>query len=57
MADTKVVGCNWIELPANKYKIRQATDKGEFDLKSRCQIEVDVGWDGFISHAPEGRDK
>ena len=40
MADTKVVGCNWIELPVNKYKIRSATDKGEFDLKSRCQIEV-----------------
>jgi len=54
MADTKVVGCNWIELPVNKYKIRSATDKGEFDLKSRCQIEVDVGWDAFVSHAPEG---
>ena len=40
MADTKVVGCNWIELPVSKYKIRSATDKGEFDLKSRCQIEV-----------------
>ena len=40
MADTKVVGCNWIELPVKKYKIRSATDKGEFDLKSRCQIEV-----------------
>ena len=22
MADTKVVGCNWIELPKTKYKIR-----------------------------------
>lgn len=22
MADTKVVGCNWIELPAGKYSIR-----------------------------------
>jgi len=54
MADTKVVGCNWIELPVNKYKIRSATDKGEFDLKSRCQIEVDVAWDAFVSHAPEG---
>ena len=54
MADTSVVGCNWIELPINKYKIRSSSDRGEFDLKSRCQIEVDVGWDAFISHAPEG---
>merc|ERR1712223_329892 len=54
MADTNVVGCNWIELPKSKYKIRSTTDRGEFDIKSRCQIEVDVGWDSFISHAPEG---
>ena len=60
MADTHVVGCNWIELPKNKYKLRDQTNsswnsKGkDFDCKSRCQIEVDISWDEFISHAPEG---
>ena len=57
MADTHVVGCNWIELPKKKYKIRGKSDsvKGrDFEPKSRSQIEVDVGWDDFISHAPEG---
>ena len=47
MADTHVVGCNWIELPKGKYSVRQ-------DLKTRCQVELDVAWDDFISHAPEG---
>lgn len=57
MADTHVVGCNWIELPKNKYKIRGTPESlagADFDVKSRCQIEVDVAWDAFISHAPEG---
>lgn len=49
MADTKVVGCNWIELPKGKHKIREARDK-----TTRAQIEADVAWDDFISHAPEG---
>ncbi|RWS28033.1 DNA polymerase delta catalytic subunit-like protein [Leptotrombidium deliense] len=48
MVDTKVVGCNWIELPAGKYFLR--TDK--FD--SRCQFEADIAWTDFISHPPEG---
>ena len=57
MADTHVVGCNWIKLPAKKYRVRGRPDapKGpDFDLKSRCQIEVDVAWDAFVSYAPEG---
>lgn len=57
MADTNVVGCNWIELPKGKYKMRGKPDSlpdKEFEPKSRCQIEVDVAWDDFISHAPEG---
>ncbi|XP_071955316.1 DNA polymerase delta catalytic subunit-like [Antedon mediterranea] len=53
MVDTEVVGCNWIELPANQYHIRK-TGNGEFDKQSLCQIEVDVAWDAFISHAAEG---
>ena len=29
----------------------QETNRG---LMSRCQIELDVSWEDFISHAPEG---
>ncbi|KZS94329.1 hypothetical protein SISNIDRAFT_453212 [Sistotremastrum niveocremeum HHB9708] len=49
MIDTKVVGMNWIEIPAGNYRLR---DKGS--KLSHCQIEVDVKWNEFISHPPEG---
>ncbi|KAF7973956.1 hypothetical protein HWV62_13918 [Athelia sp. TMB] len=49
MIDTKVVGMNWIEVPAGKYTI--LTDKGK---RSGCQIELSMRWDAFVSHAPEG---
>lgn len=48
MVDTKVVGCNWIELPAGSYTLRDKVDK-----KSRCQLEADIAWNEFISHEPE----
>ncbi|PSR90586.1 hypothetical protein PHLCEN_2v4879 [Hermanssonia centrifuga] len=48
MIDTKVVGMNWIEVPAGKYKLLK---EGK---RSHCQIEINVRWDQFISHAPEG---
>ena len=54
MADYKVVGCNWIELPPGSWKLRNKSAKGENGLTSRCQLEVDVSCDDFISHAPEG---
>ncbi|KAL0953498.1 hypothetical protein HGRIS_004725 [Hohenbuehelia grisea] len=47
MIDTKVVGMNWIEVPAGKYRLRK-------NQTSHCQIEIDVRYDNFISHAPEG---
>ncbi|GBP55662.1 DNA polymerase delta catalytic subunit [Eumeta japonica] len=52
MVDTSVVGCSWIELPVGKWTIRTK----EIGLKpiSRCQIEVDVAWNVFIAHQPEG---
>ena len=50
MVDTAVVGCNWIELPAGKYQARNESKK-----TSRCQLEVDVAWDEFISHPCEGK--
>lgn len=52
MVDTGVVGCSWIELPAGRY--RQRTRLGTPTIESRCQIEVDVAFDAFIAHEPEG---
>nr|BAO20824.1 DNA polymerase delta catalytic subunit [Thereuonema tuberculata] len=52
MVDTNVVGCCWIKLPAGKYRIRQSNSGPP--LMSRCQLEVDVAWDEFIAHSPEG---
>jgi DNA polymerase delta subunit 1 len=49
MADTQVVGCNWIELPAGVWNLRQSRD-----FQSRAQVEVDVAWDKLVSHVPEG---
>lgn len=52
MVDTQVVGCSWIELPAGKWRLRHKNSRPPID--SRCQIEVDVAWDVFIAHEPEG---
>uniref|UniRef100_A0A1B0FB18 DNA polymerase delta catalytic subunit n=1 Tax=Glossina morsitans morsitans TaxID=37546 RepID=A0A1B0FB18_GLOMM len=52
MVDTGVVGCNWIELPAGAWYLRGRHSK--FLPESRCQLEVDVAFDKFISHEPEG---
>ncbi|KAH9975916.1 DNA polymerase family B-domain-containing protein [Lactifluus volemus] len=49
MIDVKVVGMNWIEIPPGKYTLLKGKDK-----KSRCQIELFVKCDQFISHVPEG---
>lgn len=52
MVDTHVVGCSWIELPANTYKMRSRFSM--LAIESRCQIEVDIAFDKFIAHEPEG---
>ena len=53
MVDRSVVGCSWIELPPKTWKLR-----GRYGhrllLTTRCQLEVDVAWDTFVTHAPEG---
>ncbi|KAF5316080.1 hypothetical protein D9619_006143 [Psilocybe cf. subviscida] len=49
MIDTKVLGMNWIEVPAGKYKIVPQGNK-----RSTCQLEIDVRYDAFISYAPDG---
>ncbi|KAH9940939.1 DNA polymerase family B-domain-containing protein [Epithele typhae] len=48
MIDTRVVGMNWIEVPAGQYELLNGKDK-----KSQCQIELSVKWDKFISHSPD----
>lgn len=52
MVDTNVVGCSWIELPKGKWRLR--TRNTTPSIESRCQLEVDVAWDEFIAHEPEG---
>ncbi|CAH1787413.1 unnamed protein product [Owenia fusiformis] len=59
MVDSNVVGCNWIEVPGGKYHVRQPEHTNMADnrnppKKSRCQIEIDVAWQDFISHSAEG---
>jgi DNA polymerase delta subunit 1 len=49
MADMNIVGCNWIEVPAGTYKIR---DQKEY--MSRCQLEIDLKCKDIISHPAEG---
>ncbi|XP_021342594.1 DNA polymerase delta catalytic subunit-like [Mizuhopecten yessoensis] len=59
MVDSDVVGCNWIEVPASKYQLRDRRNSSNSDIRhpphtSRCQVELDVSWEDFISHAPDG---
>lgn len=65
MVDTNVLGCNWIKLPAGTYWIREtinttskpkptAKDIGKPPPSSRCQLEVDISWEDFVSYDPEG---
>ena len=55
MTDCDVVGCNWIELPAGKYKLRRSTDNDATrGFRSLCQIEADIAWDDVISHPAAG---
>ncbi|XP_050344943.1 DNA polymerase delta catalytic subunit [Nymphalis io] len=52
MVDTSVVGCSWIELPIGKWSIR--SKHSLVKPETRCQIEVDIAWNAFIAHQPEG---
>ncbi|KAA0187837.1 hypothetical protein HAZT_HAZT007116 [Hyalella azteca] len=49
MVDKALVGCCWVELPAGKYTVRSNKE-----TITSCQLEVDVAWDKFIAHPPEG---
>jgi hypothetical protein len=40
MADLHIVGCNWIEVPAGKYSIRQMGTRGTTQhLKIQSRLE------------------
>ncbi|XP_066564799.1 DNA polymerase delta catalytic subunit [Amia ocellicauda] len=57
MVDSGVVGCNWIELPGGKYRVREEQHGADTQTPSKvslCQYEVDVGWTDLISHPAEG---
>lgn len=66
MVDADIVGCNWIQLPAGTYRVREkqasdarkpgtsSKDGGSRPPTSRCQLEVDISWEDLVSHAPEG---
>ncbi|KAM4651111.1 DNA polymerase delta catalytic subunit [Discoglossus pictus] len=59
MVDNDIVGCNWIELPPGKYRLRQEGDSSnsskDFPSKmSLSQLEVDISWADLISHPAEG---
>lgn len=55
MADCKITGCNWIELPPGSYTLRTVSGySSTLTYQSRCQIEVDVPYNKLISHQPEG---
>ena len=42
MIDTKVVGMNWIEIPAGNYTLVHAR-------KSKCQIEISVRYGSQVT--------
>ncbi len=50
--DRKVVGANWITLPAGKFTLRH----DESSKQSTCQLECDIRHDAFISHDPSSPD-
>ncbi|KAM4704499.1 DNA polymerase delta catalytic subunit [Rhinophrynus dorsalis] len=59
MVDNDIVGCNWIELPPGKYRIRKESQDGDSSKDnpskvSLSQLEVDISWADLISHPAEG---
>lgn len=49
MIDLKIVGMNWLQISAGKYKIRQGENK-----ISRAQLEIDCEPEAIVSFAPDG---
>ncbi|KAH7826734.1 DNA polymerase delta catalytic subunit [Monocercomonoides exilis] len=55
--DAKAVGCSWVELPANEYKLRGNDSSSPSQLKpsSTCHLEADIAFHKLIFHPPDGK--
>ena len=54
--DSKLISCGWLELAAGLYNLRSDPKHcREVNVRpvSRCQIELDVGWQNVLSHSLE----
>ena len=51
MIDTGVVGGNWVELAAGKYRLVPDADAARV---THCQLEAHVHYASLVSHEPEG---
>ena len=49
MAETQLVGCNWVRLPAGSYRIRDTQQR-----RSRTQLELDVRYTDLDSLSVDG---
>lgn len=49
MAETQLVGCNWVRLPAGSYRVRDTSQK-----RSRTQCELDVRYTDLVSLPVDG---
>ncbi|KAM9591686.1 DNA polymerase delta catalytic subunit isoform 1-T1 [Morphnus guianensis] len=58
MVDTGLVGCCWVEVEKDQYRLRGAPPitgaPPSPPPASLCQLEADVGWGELRSHPPEG---
>jgi DNA polymerase delta subunit 1 len=56
MVDRDIVGCNWVSLPASKWRQRpwNAGNGLAMGKVSHCQLEVDVFFADVVSHKAEG---
>lgn len=54
MIDNHIKGCCWVELPAGKWRHRPSPESPGWSRVSKCHFEVDVAFNEFIAHAPEG---
>ncbi|PSC71316.1 DNA polymerase delta catalytic subunit [Micractinium conductrix] len=50
MIDCKVVGGNWVELPAGKYSL-----VAPHQHQSHCQLEAHLHYSSLVSHEPQGQ--
>lgn len=53
MVDRDIVGCNWLEMPANKWYLRSSVSNPK--ISTLCQLETDISFEDLISHQPEGK--